>query len=332
MKVTLHQVAARAGVSIATASRALNGLAVSAPAQARVRAAVAELGYVANEAARSRRSDRTLTMGLIFFDLRNNLGIELIDALSETIEAGGYSLLVASARADRRRYDVLMRRFMERRVDALFCINPRGDGESLAHYQDSGTPVIALFAAGSAFASLPLITPSFSQSAGALAADLAALGHRHVALVGQSAKSPPLAGAAEALKAAGIEAHWIEPSDAGGMREAAQRLHQLSPAPTAVIAIDAHARGLLASGIKAPDKLSVIAISEVGVDALNRKLGLSALVIDPHRMGRAAASAMLAWLAGSRPAERAPVQAATWEARATVGVAPQPALTTKAGV
>src|SRR5580698_4212384 len=72
MKVTLHQVAARAGVSIATASRALNGLAVSAPAQNRVRQAVAELGYVANEAARSLRSDRTLTMGLIFFDLRNN--------------------------------------------------------------------------------------------------------------------------------------------------------------------------------------------------------------------------------------------------------------------
>ena len=131
MKVTLYEVAAQAGVSIATVSRALNGLPVSPRSQERVRAAAAALGYVANEAARALRSDRTLTMGLIFFDLRNTLGIELIDALSESIEASGYSLLIASARADARRYDVLMRRFLERRVDALFCINPRGQGETL---------------------------------------------------------------------------------------------------------------------------------------------------------------------------------------------------------
>ncbi|HEY2708302.1 MAG TPA: LacI family DNA-binding transcriptional regulator [Caulobacteraceae bacterium] len=321
MKVTLHQVAARAGVSIATASRALNGLAVSAPAQNRVRQAVADLGYVANEAARSLRSDRTLTMGLIFFDLRNNLGIELIDALSETIEAGGYSLLVASARADKRRYDVLMRRFLERRVDALFCINPRGGAENLPLYADAGTPVIALFAAGSAFANLPLVTPSFSESAAALAADLASLGHRRVALVVHEAKSPPLLGIADALKGGGLAVDWVEASEAGGMREAAAQLHALNPGPTAVVAIDVHARGLLAAGVRAPETLSVVAISEIGVDAKNRKLGLSALVIDPHRMGKAAASAMLAWLAGSKPAERVLVQAASWEPRESVGPA-----------
>jgi LacI family transcriptional regulator len=321
MKVTLHQVAARAGVSIATASRALNGLSVSGPAQARVRQAVSDLGYVANEAARSLRSDRTLTMGLLFFDLRNNLGIELIDALSETIEAGGYSLLVASARADKRRYDLLMRRFLERRVDALFCINPRGEGESARLYNDAGTPVIALFSAGAAFAGLPLISPSFSDSAATMAGDLATLGHRHVALLANEAKSPPLAAVAEALRGAGVGVEWIEPSEAGGMREAAEQLARLAPRPTAVVALDVKARGLLAAGVAAPGALSVVAISEVGVDARNRKLGLASLVIDPQRMGKAAASAMLAWLAGSRPAERVLVQAASWEPRQSIGPA-----------
>ena len=88
MKVTLYEVAARAGVSIATVSRALNGLPVSAVNGARVREAVEALGYVANEAARALRSDRTQTMGLIFFDLRNTLGIELVDAIGESIVPG----------------------------------------------------------------------------------------------------------------------------------------------------------------------------------------------------------------------------------------------------
>ena len=322
MRVTLHQVAARAGVSIATASRALNGLSVSAPARERVRQAVAELGYVANEAARALRSDRTLTMGLLFFDLRNNLGIELIDALSETLEAEGYSLLVASARADRRRYDVLMRRFLERRVDALFCINPRGEGEALPLYREAGTPVIALFAAGSAFAGLPLIAPSFSASAGMLAGDLVALGHRHVAIVLPEVKSPPLLAVAEALKAAGVAVSTIEPSEAGGMSEAAARIGRLTPRATAIVAAHVHARGLLAAGVRAPEQLSVVVIGEVGVDARNRKRGLASLVIDPQRMGKAAAGAMLTWLAGTRPPDRIAVQAATWEPRSSLGAAP----------
>jgi LacI family transcriptional regulator len=322
MKVTLHQVAARAGVSIATASRALNGLAVSAPARERVRQAVDELGYVANEAARALRSDRTLTIGLLFFDLRNNLGIELIDALSETLEASGYSLLVASARADRRRYDTLMRRFLERRVDALFCINPRGEAETLPLYREAGTPVIALFAAGSKFASLPLIAPSFSEAAGALAEDLAALGHHQAAIILTDPKSPPLLAVAEALKAAGIGVAAVEPSEAGGMREAAEQVAALTPRPTAVIAVHIHARGLLAAGLRPPGSCSLVAIGEVGVDAKNRKRGLASLVIDPQRMGKAAAGAMLAWLAGSKPADRIAVQAAAWEPRASLGREP----------
>lgn len=64
--VTLHDVAAAAGVSIATVSRALNGLPVSKDALRKVENAADQLGYVANEAARSLRSDRSMTMGLIF--------------------------------------------------------------------------------------------------------------------------------------------------------------------------------------------------------------------------------------------------------------------------
>jgi len=325
MKATLHDVAKRAGVSIATASRALNGLRVTENSGVRVRQAVSDLGYVANEAARALRSERTMTMGLIFFDLRNMLGVELIDGLSEGVEAAGYSLLIASARADTGRYDRLLHRFLERRVDAVFCIDPKGEGETLARYAAAGTPLIALFAAGSAFAQAPLLTPSFAESAQAVAAHLAGLGHRRVALLQDpGGRAKPLIAIGEALRGADAQVETIELSEAGGIRAIVDQLRVAPEPPTAVIALDPKARGLLAAceaeGIATPGDLSVVSVSEIGAERRGRKV-ISTLVIDPQRMGRAASASMLAWLAGSKPVGRTLVQAGRFEARTTTGVA-----------
>lgn len=135
--VTLREVARRAAVSTATVSRALNGLAVSPASKARVMEAVAELGYVPNEAARTLRAERTMTIGVVFIELANALGIDLLDALSELVEAAGYALLMSTARGDVGRFDVLMRRFLERRVDALFCVAPRAPARA---WRSTATP------------------------------------------------------------------------------------------------------------------------------------------------------------------------------------------------
>jgi LacI family transcriptional regulator len=326
MKVTLHEVAARAEVSIATVSRALNGLPVSLKSQARVVQAVAELGYVANEAARALRSDRTLTMGMIFFDLKNALALDLVDALGEAIEAGGYSLLIASARGDAHRYDLLMHRFLERRVDALFCINPRGESPSLARYLNAPAPVIALFGAGGAFADLPLLSPSFSESGKRLAQDLKSLGHRRVGLLLGKAPVGAVAGIADTLRAEGLAVQRLQPTEAGGMNQVLAEIRAAEPAITAVVALDLQAHGVMAACMAAdvsiPGDLSLIAVNEIGADRRSRALGVSSLVVDPHHMGHAAGAAMLAWLAGSRPAQRTLVQAATWNPRASLGPAP----------
>ncbi len=326
MKVTLYEVAARAGVSIATVSRALNGLPVSARSDKRVREAASALGYVANEAARSLRSDRTLTMGLIFHDLNNTLGIKLVDAIGASIEAAGYALLIASARGDAGRYDLLMHRFLERRVDALFCIDPHGAGDALPLYKVARTPVLALFRAGAAFTELPLLAPSFAEAAAAVVAEMRALGHARVALIADRPRTPPLAALGQALQADGVTCDWITPSEVEGMGDVLAGLLARSPRPTTVIARAPHARGLLAAAaaarIRTPAELSVVAISEIGDEARGKRAALSALVVDPSRMGRAAAGTMLAWLAGSAPAERISVEAARWRPAATTGRAP----------
>lgn len=328
MKVTLHHVAARADVSIATVSRALNGLAVSKASLARVERAARELGYVPNEAARSLRAEHTMTMGLIFSDLRNRLGIDLLDALSEAIEEAGYSLLISTARGDAGRYEVLMRRFLERRVDALFCIRPRGRGGALAAYRAAGIPMIAMFGGGGGFADLPAIYPTFTEPAAALADHLRSLGHRRAAVLRAEPRAPAVDAIADGLKAQGFVVDLIETPETEGMNGALAALLSLTPRPTAVIATDPHSRGMIAAcaaaAVSVPGDLSLVSISEVGAEGYHRRHGVSAVVIDPQRMGRASAAAMLAWLAGARPVDRVKVQAAQFVARASTGPAPAP--------
>ncbi|HEY1752568.1 MAG TPA: LacI family DNA-binding transcriptional regulator [Caulobacteraceae bacterium] len=325
LKVTLHDVAARAQVSIATVSRVVNELSVSPASLARVRAAVAELGYVPNAAARTLRSERSWTMGLIFSDLRNTLGIELLDALSETIEAAGYSLIISTARGSAERYDELMRRFLERRVDALFCIRPPPRAGSLARYQAAGVPVMALFERSGDFEASPLVRPAFSEPGRALAQHLAGGGHAAVAVVRPPSRSPALAALTEALRDERLRVELVEPAESDGAREIVAGVLARPDRPTAIVAVDPLVRAVVGAchglGVAIPGALSVVAVSDLAADAHYRRHGVSAVVIDPHRMGRASGAAMLAWLGGSVPAERIRVQAASFAARASSGPA-----------
>jgi LacI family transcriptional regulator len=336
-KATLHDVAARARVSIATVSRALNGLPVSQGNQERVHKAAEELGYVANEAARALRSERSQTMGLIFYDLRTRLGIELLDSLSEAIEDAGYALLISTARGDARRFELLMRRFLERRVDALFCIHAQGEGEVLARYHAAGVPVLGLITSAGKFADLPLIGPSIAEASDALARHLASLGHARVALVRQRAFQPQSATIIKALEARSLCVETLAPSEVGGMSEVLLGLMAKPERPTAVIAPRAHAHALLTvcdtAGIRVPDDLSIVRLGgplSHGPGAALQPSGgrdtdraLSYLAIDPHRLGRAAGGAMLGWLAGVQPVSRLRVENANFVARATTGPAPK---------
>lgn len=325
MKVTLHEVAARADVSIATASRALNGLAVSEASRARVRRAADELGYVPNEAARALRSERTNTMGLIFSDLRNMLGVDLLDALSETIEEAGYSLLISTARGDADRYDLLMHRCLERRVDALFCISPPGGGANLDRYATAGVPVMVMFDRGGHFAGVPVVQPAVGEAATALADHLHALGHRVVAAVRRDARVGPLVAITAALKAVDIDVRTFDAPEGMGVADVAAQV-AAEPDITAVIAPDPLVRGLLsalaAAGLEAPRDISTVALTEAASQGYYHRHAITSVTIEPQRMGQAAGTTMLAWLAGERPAESIRIQTGTLHVRGSTGPAP----------
>jgi len=221
MRVTLHEVAARADVSIATVSRALNGLPVSADSLERVQKAASELGYVANAAARALRAERTMTLGMIFYDMQYVIDISLVDALTETVEAAGYSLLISTARGDPARYEILARRFLERRVDGLFCFRPRGDATILTACEAAGVPLLTLYPDPGPYGAAATVRPRFRTGAIALADRLYELGHRRMLVVSLGTQARIFATVARAAEARGflVETVSSPEEDISGLAE-----------------------------------------------------------------------------------------------------------------
>jgi LacI family transcriptional regulator len=92
---TIKDVAKEAQVSVATVSYVVNGTApIGQEVKARVRAAVAKLGYRANAAAKATRTGRSTTIGLILPDLRNPFFPALAQAIEQAARADGYAVLL----------------------------------------------------------------------------------------------------------------------------------------------------------------------------------------------------------------------------------------------
>ena len=126
---TLVAVAERAGVSIATVSKVVNGIesGVSAATRAKVRAAIEELGYRPNRMGRSLRKLRRFTVGLAVVDpsprfLADPFTTNLVAGLSNHLSARGYGLLLHGVSPGTLSDSLLIR---EAEVDAL-CLNLSG--------------------------------------------------------------------------------------------------------------------------------------------------------------------------------------------------------------
>jgi len=141
-KVKLAEVAARAGVSVTTASYILNGrsaeMRIAADTQERVREAVAALGYRPNRTARSLRTRRTATFGLISDYLAfGNFSSEMLAGASAAARRADHLVLMGETEGDPDLENLLIEEMLDRQVDGLvfatlaatrIAINPRLTG------------------------------------------------------------------------------------------------------------------------------------------------------------------------------------------------------------
>lgn len=125
---TMHDVARQAGVSLKTVSRVVNvGPNVTPAVRERVTLAIAHLGYTPNLAARSLRpGQRTHFVGLIIEDIGNPFYSALARSVEQVFHQAGYLVVTASCEEEGSRYREVVGRLLERRVDGLLVVPPRG--------------------------------------------------------------------------------------------------------------------------------------------------------------------------------------------------------------
>ena len=140
---SIRDVAARAGVSVGTVSNVLNQPdKVSSTAVARVQAAIEELGYVRNDAARQLRAGRSTTIGLIVLDVRNPFFTDVARGAEDEATQHGLSVLLGNSDENSDREAAYLDLFEEQRVHGVL-ISPFGDvGPRLRRLRSRGIATV----------------------------------------------------------------------------------------------------------------------------------------------------------------------------------------------
>jgi LacI family transcriptional regulator, galactose operon repressor len=123
-RTRLIDVATRAGVSLATASRALSDdPRISAPTRAAVKASAEELGYVPNAVARNLRTKRTRTLGLVIVDLSDPFHGMVAQGFELAAGEAGYTVIFASGLSDPVRERRAMKVYAEHGTDGIALVS-----------------------------------------------------------------------------------------------------------------------------------------------------------------------------------------------------------------
>lgn len=142
-KVTLADVARRAGVSLASTSRALNGQVASAATVEKVRRAATELGYIPDSAARSLRTRRTGQLAFAVADIGNPVYVEMMREIEAVVAAGGYRLVVSRTGDAAATLD-LVRDLDRGYVDGLILSPLRVSDDLVAALEASAVPTVVV--------------------------------------------------------------------------------------------------------------------------------------------------------------------------------------------
>ena len=305
----IADVAARAGVGIATVSRVLNGRVGVRPAtRERVAEAIEALNYRPSSLARSLSLQRTMVVAALLPWFTNPSAVERVRGIVEGLSGSAYDLMVFDIESEDR----------QRRAFELFDRGERADGLLVVSTLPPEVEVERLRAGEIPCVLIDAVHPSFPSIAvdDLATRHLVELGHRRVALIGDP---PPefrfdwsrdrTRGYHRALAAAGIEARAEYVREGTRLphvaRAVAAELLSLSERPTAVFAAsDTQAIGVLeaarALGIDVPGELSVIGFDDVEAAAY---VGLTTVRQPLLESGRRGARLLLELLARRRPAE-----------------------------
>lgn len=332
-RATLRDVAAMAGVSVASASRALDGHSyVSSEMKERVEQAARELDYHPDDRGRSLRTSRSMTLGLVCYQLRQLPMLDFIDGFGARANDAGYAVVVANARGDDNQYQTLLRRLFERRLDGVVVTSPGDLGDALRPYLESGIPVALTLWRSSNESQLPLITTSEMAAVRQAMARLLELGHRSVVYFGtqrsvRMQRPGYLTAAAAEHDMSSQMAFLPEGIDAELM---AQHLSHAMESPTnaTAVAVNQSLVGPLLGAVRLlrlriPEDLSVFTFTDYEPTSAFLDPPLSSVHDDVAEMGRRSAELLTRWIdTGEAPPNTTTFDLSSWRETSSIGPAP----------
>ncbi|MER5622438.1 LacI family DNA-binding transcriptional regulator [Streptosporangium sp. NPDC002544] len=275
--VTLEDVARHAGVSLATASRVLNGSTrqVGASLRAKVELAAAQLGYRTNVAAQTLARGASNVIGLVVHDLTDPYFAAIADGAMRVAESQGLMVMIGTTHRDPQREIAYVSTLNAQRVRAVLLVGSRVADEQLTRqlreeldrYRETGGRVACV---GQDLLGVDAVVPDNRLGAAALARVLAGLGHRSFAVLAGPerliASMDRVAGFAAALEELGLPAPRVLHGsfDREGGYSAATQVSGV----TCVFAVtDVMAVGALAAfrdrGIRVPEDVSVAGFDDI---------------------------------------------------------------------
>lgn len=296
---TLSDVAKLAGVSIGTASKALNGRGQLREAtRRRVEDAAASLKFSPNMQARSLHAGRTGTVGLITDDLNGRFSLPILAGAEDALGSGNLSVLLCDSRGDAIREQHHLRVLLGRRIDGLIVVGHSADPRpSLGAF-----PVPVIYAYGPSTSRSDVSVTTDDAASGRLAAEhVLSLGSRRIAYIGGDltyrAARARAHGCVAAVQDAGLS--LVVPPMFGAWSEewgrtATRRLRSLELDVDAIVCgSDQIARGVLDTlreqGVRVPEQVAVIGHDDWEVFAAHSQPPLTSINMQLEQVGSRAA-------------------------------------------
>jgi LacI family repressor for deo operon, udp, cdd, tsx, nupC, and nupG len=305
--IGIEDVAAAAGVSISTVSRALNrGDQVAGATRQRVEEAAERLGYVASGVASSLASGRKLNIGVLMPEMDRWFRSSVLAGISATLGRRGYDLTLYTFASSGQHRSEVFRKFLRRqRLDGLITVTVEVSPEESEELSRLQLPTVSV---GGSNDDRPPLAVDDVAIARLATEHLIALNHHVIGHIGgrgdlgimSDVPGDRRRGFEQALGGAGLPLipSLFEPAEFtidGGLAAAKQLLGRPGPRPTAIFAAcDEIAIGAIIAahemGYRVPDDISIIGID--GHD-LGEIFGLTTIDQFPREQGELAASQIL---------------------------------------
>jgi DNA-binding LacI/PurR family transcriptional regulator len=309
MPASIHDVAQRSGVSVATVSRSFTAPdTVRETTRVRVLSAAAELGYRPNRAARGLITGRTGNIGIIVPDLGNPYFQGVLKGAQARARAADYAVFIADGQESAAEEEALIAA-MSKQVDGIVLCSSRLAPATLAGLEP--TPAVVLL--NRRVDGLATVTVDSADGMRQAVDHLSALGHRRCAFVSGPRRSwsnqqrlRGLRAAARAARLDIVQVGPVAPRFEGGAG-AAERV--LAGGVTAVLAYnDLVAAGILSRlaelGVGVPDELSVVGFDDIPLAAMLTP-ALTTVAAPTAQAGACAVEALLGRLQPGTPARAA---------------------------